>query len=410
LLKYKNQGLPVNDTSTANPRQYAGPAILDRGFRPFFLVASLWAALVVVIWMAMIAGGTTLPSALAPVDWHAHEMLFGYAAAAIAGFLLTAIPNWTGRLPVRGVRLALLVGLWAVGRLAVAFSASVGVETAAAIDSAFLLVLWATILREILAGRNWRNLIVAGLVGLLVVSNSLIHLEYLGLTETGALGFRLAITDMLLLIALIGGRIVPSFTRNWLAKRGETSLPSPFGRLDRLTLAVSVAAGLLWAFLPEGLSTGIAALAAALANGLRLARWRGHKTGTEPLVWILHLGYGWIAAAFALLATSLLTAAVPQTAAIHAFTTGAVGTMTLAVMTRATLGHTGRELTAGPGTTAIYLLALASGVLRVVSPLSAELESVLVALSGICWIAAFGCFVGLYGPLLAGWPRRPERR
>jgi uncharacterized protein involved in response to NO len=337
-------------------------------------------------------------------------MLFGYAAAAIAGFLLTAIPNWTGRLPVRGVRLALLVGLWAVGRLAVAFSASVGVETAAAIDSAFLLVLWATILREILAGRNWRNLIVAGLVGLLVVSNSLIHLEYLGLTETGALGFRLAITDMLLLIALIGGRIVPSFTRNWLAKRGETSLPSPFGRLDRLTLAVSVAAGLLWAFLPEGLSTGIAALAAALANGLRLARWRGHKTGTEPLVWILHLGYGWIAAAFALLATSLLTAAVPQTAAIHAFTTGAVGTMTLAVMTRATLGHTGRELTAGPGTTAIYLLALASGVLRVVSPLSAELESVLVALSGICWIAAFGCFVGLYGPLLAGWPRRPERR
>ena len=392
----------MSNTSASGLRRYAGPAILERGFRPFFLAAGLWAALAIVLWLAMIAGVFTLPSALGPVDWHVHEMLFGYAAAAIAGFLLTAIPNWTGRLPVRGSRLALLVGLWAAGRLAVAISALIGVEAAAAIDVAFLLVFCATILREILVGRNWRNLIVTGLVGLLVACNLLIHLEYLGLAETAALGFRLAITDVLLLITLIGGRIVPSFTRNWLAKRGEKSLPSSFGRLDRLALAASMAAALLWAFLPEGILTGVVVLFAALSNGLRLARWRGHKTRTEPLVWVLHVGYGWIAAGFALLAVSLLTSALPQTAAIHAFTAGAVGTMTLAVMTRATLGHTGRTLTAGPGTTAIYVLVTASGVLRVVSPIVADVESAVVALSGLCWIAAFGLFVVFYGPLLAG--------
>ena len=392
----------MRNTSASGPRRYAGPAILERGFRPFFLAAGLWAAVAVVLWLAMIAGVFALPSALGPVDWHAHEMLFGYGAAAIAGFLLTAIPNWTGRLPVRGWRLALLVGVWAAGRLAVAISALTGVEAMAVIDVAFLLMFWATILREILAGRNWRNLIVAGLVGFLVVCNLLIHLEYLDVAETAAFGFRLAITDMLLLITLIGGRVVPSFTRNWLAKRGEKTLPSPFGRLDRVALAASLAAGLLWAFLPEGIVTGVVVLFAALANGLRLARWRGQKTLTEPLVWVLHLGYAWIVAGFALLAVSLLTSALPQTAAIHAFTAGTVGTMTLAVMTRATLGHTGRTLTAGPWTTAIYLLVTASGVLRVVSPIAADVETAVVALSGLSWIAAFSLFVAFYGALLAG--------
>lgn len=397
----------LSDTSASESRRYGGPAVLERGFRPFFLAAGLWAAFAVVLWLAMIAGVFALPSALGPIDWHAHEMLFGYAAAVIAGFLLTAIPNWTGRLPVRGSRLTLLVGLWAAGRLAVAISALIGVEAVAAIDVAFLLVFWATVLREILVGRNWRNLIVAGLVDILVACNLLIHLEYLDLTETAPLGFRPAITDVLLFIALIGGRIVPSFTRNWLVKRGEKSLPSPFGRLDRMALAASLAAALLWAFLPEGILTGVVVLFAALANGLRLARWRGHRTFAEPLVWILHLGYAWIAAGFALLAASLLTSALPQTAAIHAFTVGAVGTMTLAVMTRATLGHTGRRLTAGPWTTAIYALVTTSGILRVVSPLLAEVETVLISVSGFSWIAAFGLFAALYGPLLAGRARRP---
>jgi uncharacterized protein involved in response to NO len=381
--------------------------ILERGFRPFFLAAGLWGALVVAVWLAIIAGALALPSAFDPAAWHAHEMLFGYAVTAVAGFLLTAIPNWTGRLPVSGSRLALLVGLWAIGRLAVATSAVIGVETAAAADAAFLFVFWATILREILAGRNRRNLVVAALVGLLAVCNLLIHLEYLGVAETAALGFRLAITVLLLLVTLIGGRIVPSFTRNWLAKQGETVFPSPFGRLDRLALAASLSAGLLWTFQPEGVLTGVVVLFAALSNGLRLARWRGHRTLSEPLVWILHIGYGWLAVGFAVLAVSLLSSALPQTAAIHAFTAGAVGTMTLAVMTRATLGHTGRALTAGPWTTAIYVLVTASGLLRVVSPILEHAEMAVVALAGLCWIAAFGLFVALYGPLLAGRPARP---
>ena len=360
------------------------------------------------IWLTLIYGGVALPSVLYPAAWHAHEMVFGYAVAAVAGFLLTAIPNWTGRLPVSGAPLALLVGLWAIGRLAMASSAAIGPALAATADGAFLVVLWVTVLREILAAGNWRNLPIAGLIGLLAVGNLLIHIEHLDLGQTAGLGLRLSIAVVLFLITLIGGRIVPSFTRNWLKTRGGQVLPSPFGWLDRLTLVVSALAGVSWSFAPEAALTGVILLCAGACNGLRLARWSGQRTLAEPLVWVLHLGYAWLAVGLLLLSLSVLTASLPQTAALHALTSGAVGTMTLAVMTRATLGHTGRALSAGPATTAIYLLASAAGLLRVAAAFSGSAELPVLTLSGIFWVAAFTLFIAVYGPLLIGRSSQSE--
>ena len=391
--------------SIAARRAYAGPAILRQGFRPFFLAAGVWAAGAVALWLAEIAGLLVLPSTFDPITWHAHELLFGFVAAAIAGFLLTAIPNWTGRLPVRGRQLGLLFALWCVGRIAVGLSALIGPAPAAALDLSFPVALLAVVLREIAAGGNWRNLPIAAIVALLAASNLLVHLEALGLAPTARLGLRLGVADVAVLISLVGGRVVPSFTRNWLAKRDEAVLPRPSGRLDRVAILTTVAAGLAWALAPDALATGALALLAAAAGGARLAGWRGHRTLAEPLVWVLHLGYGWLVVGFALLGAAVLVPALDPTAALHALTAGAMGTMTLAIMTRASLGHTGRALSAGPGTTAIYALVGVAALARVLAPLSPSGATLLLGLSGLAWIGAFGLFVALYGPLLA----RPSR-
>ena len=377
-----------------------GPAILRLGFRPFFLAAGLWSAVAATLWLLQLAGLGGVPSAFDPLTWHGHEMLFGFAAAALAGFLLTAVPNWTGRLPLRGSRLAALCGLWLAGRLAVATSAWLGPVPAALIDGAFLVVLAGAVLREIAAGAKWRNLPVAGIVSGLAASNLLVHGESLGLADCAALGQRLAVAILVMLIALIGGRIVPSFTRNWLAKRKAVALPRPFGWPDRLAIAATALAGGLWAVAPEWRATGLAALLAAAANGDRLARWRGLSTLREPLVWVLHLGYGWLVAGVALLTVASLGDVLSASAALHGLTAGAIGTMILAVMTRATLGHTARPLEAGAGTTAIYLLVSAAAVLRVASAVAPRAGMTILVLGGLCWIAAFGLFVALYGPLL----------
>jgi uncharacterized protein involved in response to NO len=400
----------MGETSSPARRAYSGPAILAVGFRPFFLGAGLWAAGAVALWLAQLAGWPALPSAFDPIAWHAHEMLFGYVAAVIAGFLLTAIPNWTGRLPVCGRQLGLLFALWCAGRAAVGVSAWIGPATAAALDLAFPVALCAVVLREILAGGNWRNLPVAAILVVLAASNGLVHLEALGLApvqgqgaDLGAdLGLRLGIAAVAVLIALVGGRVVPSFTRNWLAKRGEAVLPRSFGRLDRLAVAATVAAGLAWTFAPEAPASGALALLAAALGGARLAGWRGHRTLAEPLVWVLHLGYAWLVAGFALMGAAVLVPALPQSAALHALTAGAMGTMTLAIMTRATLGHSGRALTVGPGTATIYALVGAAALMRVLAPLTAIDAALLFGLSGLAWIGAFALFVVLYGPLLVG--------
>ena len=393
-------------TAIPRYRTQAAPALLSAGFRPFFLLSALWACVAVPLWLAAFAGRSVLPTALAPAVWHVHEMVSGYAAATIAGFLLTAIPNWTGRLPLQGAPLAVLVALWLAGRGAMLLSGEIGAGAAAALDLAFPLAFLGVVAREIVAGRNWRNLPMVGALGLLLAANALVQLDAVGVAATAEVGNRLGVATLLLLISLIGGRIVPSFTRNWLAKqRPDVPPPVAFNGFDRCVLGVTALALLAWVLLPDAGVTPFVCLAAGIAQFARLARWRGQATLREPLLWVLHLGYAWLGFGFCFLGLDALLPWLPQTTALHALTVGAVGTMTLAVMTRATLGHSGRKLAAGPGTTMIYLLVTLAAVLRLLAPFGGAQYVLMLSLAGIAWSGAFGLFALLYLRPLA-WPRR----
>jgi uncharacterized protein involved in response to NO len=388
-------------TAIPRYRSHAGPVILSTGFRPFFLGASIWAAVAIPLWLGAYAEGLALPTKVAPAIWHAHEMVFGYAAATVAGFLLTAIPNWTGQMPLQGGALATLVLLWVIGRLGVLFSDEIGAPASAVADLCFPAVFLAVVAREILASKNWRNLPMLSALSLLLLGNLLVHLDALDLADTAELGNRLGLVTLLMLISLVGGRIVPSFTRNWLTKaRPEVAPPVPAGRFDLAALVVTGLALLSWTIAPDAAVMPWAALAAGIALALRLSRWRGLHTVPEPLLLILHVGYGWLALGLLLVGLNGLTDMLPATTALHALTVGAVGTMTLAVMTRASLGHTGRPLSAGPVTKTIYGLITVAALLRILSPLTGNRIDLALWLAGAAWSCAFGLFAVFYGLVL----------
>jgi uncharacterized protein involved in response to NO len=215
------------------------------------------------------------------------------------------------------------------------------------------------------------------------------------------LGAHLALAVAATLIALIGGRVTPSFTRNWLAKEKGSPFPAPFGTVDKAAVALTLVSMLAWAFLPEEVASGVLLLAAGVAQALRLARWQGQRTLAEPLVTILHLGYLWLVLAlFALGASVLVPEWMPPSPALHALTAGAVGTMTLAVMTRATLGHTGRPLTADTATRIIYALAILGAAVRVAAGWLPTDYAETAGIGGAIWAAAFLLFAIKYGPYL----------
>ena len=387
---------------TAAERQIDG--FLSWGFRPFFLSAALWALLGMALWVPMLRGLFSLPSAFDPVSWHAHEALFGYLGAVLAGFLLTAVPNWTDRPPLAGWPLLGLLALWVLGRFAIAVSEYLAPWAVAAIDISCLVVLGFYVLREIVIGRNWRNLVVIALIGVLVAGNALFHWEAAeGVYAASGYGLRTGLAAAVVMISLIGGRIVPAFTRNWLAARGSEALPAEFGRLDKLSLAFTLVALVVWVAFPEDLATGYLLLAAGVAQAGRLARWRGADTASEPLVWILHLGYAFVPLGMlAMGAIVLWPDWLPPASAQHLWMAGAIGTMTLAVMTRATLGHTGRELTAGAGTAAVYLSVVASVLARLAGGAIPDWSMPLWTLSAVLWCCGYAGFLLLYGRLLIG--------
>lgn len=391
-------------TSTAEQmRDWRGPAVLSFGFRPFFLGAGLWATGIMALWVPMLAGVVRLPTAFDPVSWHAHEFLFGYLAAVIAGFLLTAVPNWTGRLPIVGWPLGGLAALWLLGRGAVMISAGLPPLAVALMDLALPVTLGAVMLREIVAGKNWRNLIVLAMLAVFALGNGLFHWEAAqGDYAAQGYGLRLGLAAVVMMIAVIGGRIVPSFTRNWLARRGPGRLPvPPMQRFDKLALLVLLGALVLWGARPDAPATGGALIVAGGLHVARLARWAGYRTGAEPLVWVLHLGYGFVPLGALAVGLEGLSSGVFGLAAVqHLWMAGAAGLMTLAVMTRATLGHTGRALTAGAGTVAVYLSLVLSVLARLAAGLWPAEAGALHALAGLAWIGAFGGFVVLYGPLM----------
>ncbi len=392
--------MPQGHVPIPRYRGHSGFAVLAHGFRPFFFLAGLWAAGALLLSIGMLQGHVALPTHLDPVTWHLHEMLFGFVAATLTGFLLTAIPNWTGRLPLQGAPLLGLVGLWIAGRAALAVSAVIGAWPAALIDVAFLLVVVVVALREIITGRNWRNLPIVAAVTLFLCGNILIHAEALELIETTGLGQRLSIATIVALISLVGGRVVPSFTRNWLVKQGASRLPASFGIVDRATLLITLLALAVWVVLPDGALTGGLIALAALASGVRLARWQGWATSAEPLVWVLHLGYFWIPAGLALLALSEWWPALPPSGALHALTAGAIGTMTVAVMSRATLGHTGRALHAGAGLAIAYGLISLAAATRIISAAVESDALPLLWIAAASWIGAFAIYLAICGPML----------
>jgi len=382
--------------------EYAGPALFSYGFRPFFLGAAIWAALAIVLWVPQYFGHLTLPTAFAPLDWHIHEMIYGYVAAAVAGFLLTAIPNWTGRLPVNGYPLAALLALWLLGRVAIAGSAICGLLLAAAVDVAFLLIFAAVVLGEIVAGRNWRNLRVLIVLGVLIAGNVVFHAEVIR-NGSADYGIRIGIAAVVGLIMLVGGRVVPSFTRNWLVRNNPGRLPEPFSRFDAATIGVSALALISWIAVPHFAGAGVLLIVAGLLQGIRHGRWAGDRTLADRLVLVLHVAYAFVPIGFLLLGAAVVWPAIfPTSAGIHAWMAGAAGLMTLAVMTRASLGHTGQELAASVPTQLIYLCALIAALARIIAAF--QPSRALLDIAAVTWILAFGGFVVFFGRLLIGRP------
>ncbi len=380
--------------SAAARRQYTGPALLSFGFRPFFLGAAVWSVPAVPLWLWVHLGG----SGPFDRDWHVHEMLFGYVGGVIAGFLLTAVPNWTGRLPVTGLSLALLFVLWMAGRAAML--AAPLLPAGAAVDAAFLIIFAGVIWREVLAGRNWRNLPVAVMVTLLAVANLAFHGRNI-LPDLGPAAERGATGMIVMLIAFIGGRVVPSFTRNWLVQVGRTPLPARADWVDNVGVVMVAVAVAGWIVLPEQQLTGIVLCLGGLATLFRLSRWRTGRVLSEPLVWVLHAGYAWLGLGLILAGAHVLDpAGFPRTAGLHTLMTGAAGVMTLAMMTRATLGHTGRERFADRATVALFLAANLAAAVRLAAAFIPDAREPLLIASASLWSAAFILFVLRYGPML----------
>jgi uncharacterized protein involved in response to NO len=389
-------------------RAHEGWPLLASGFRPFFLFGSIYAGLAILVWLPVFYGELTLTSAFAPRDWHVHEMLYGYLPAVITGFLFTAIPNWTGRLPIQGTPLLTLVIVWIAGRLSVTFSAETGWLAAMLVDASFLSLVAAAAAREILAGRNWRNLNVVILILLLLAGNVAFHLEahFHGAADTG---IRIGIAVIVMLIGMIGGRIVPSFTRNWLVRENPGRLPAPFGRFDMIVVAVSALALMAWVADSASQYTGAALALAGLLHLVRLGRWAGDRTWRERLVLILHVGYAFVPLGFLLNAASAF-GLVPTGAGVHAWMVGAAGTMTLAVMSRATLGHTGQQLTASLATQAIYAAVIVAALSRICAVIEPTQSEPLLLVAAFAWAAAFFGFAIAFGPLLVGWRSRAQRK
>ena len=377
------------------------------GFRPFFFGGATWAVIAICLWVSSLTGHITLPAAIDPLAWHRHEMLFGFVGAIVSGFLLTAVPNWTGRLPIAGWPLAGLFALWCAARLALLFSGIVTVPMAAILDVGFFFVLGLLAAREVLEANN-RNLPVVGMILLFGLADAVDYLCITGLIPMPDLGWQIALSIVVLLISLIGGRIIPSFTRNYLSKQGvRKGLPTQAGKFDLFVIGATAFALLAWLSGPSTAPIGFILLAAAILQFARWLRWRGFRTFADPLVLILHVGYVWVPIGLALLGCRLI-GWIPRSAAIHALTAGAMSTMILAVMTRASLGHTARPLKANAATVVIYLLVTAGAVLRVAASLRLIDYNLGIEVAGTIWGAAFLLFVIAYSPVL--WrPRLGEK-
>ncbi|WP_418137664.1 NnrS family protein [Agrobacterium sp. El2ro-1b] len=375
-----------------------GPVIFSYGFRPFFFGGALWAIVAMVLWIAALSGFIDIGGDYGAPNWHAHEMLFGFASAVLAGFLLTAVPNWTGRLPVSGKPLVWLFALWCAGRLFLLAPDLVGVVIAAAVDGLFLPALLAICAREVIAGRKWKDLKVLGGLLALSVANIVFHVAVIG-GDHSQMATRLAVSAYTVLVIIVGGRIVPSFTRNWLNRFGRTDFPVPYNGFDTAAILTGIVALAVWTIEPASIVAVPTALLAAFMHAVRLIRWRGWTTWPEQVLVVLHVAYAFIPIGFIAIALAALDV-MDMRSVLHVFNVGVIGCMMLAVMTRASLGHTGRKLAASRVTIAAYVALIACALLRPVAEFFPGVMMHLYACSALLWIVGFGLFCVDYGAIL----------
>lgn len=381
-----------------------------RAFRPFFLAGSVFGAVVVLAWTGIWLGTLSAPRWLAPPGWHGHEMIFGFVASAIAGFLLTAAPVWSGGRAPCGAPLAALFALWVAGRLGLAAAGLVPLWLVAALDVAFLPAV-AFVLWRVLAGTGQRhNQALAGVLAVLALANAAMHTEALGLAS-GIAGpaLRLAVDAVVLLIVVITGRITPAFTRNAFRRRGVQRDVRPWPALESLAIGGGIALLIVDLAAPRSMAAGLLATLAGLAAVARMVGWQSLRTRSDPLLWSLHLGSAWVGAGWCLSGASWIGAPIPPSSALHALTAGAMGTTILAVMTRVGLGHTGRPLVLPAGVVWCHVLVNLAALVRVAAPFVAgqEQRALLIA-SGLAWAAALGLFAARYAPILL--TPRPDGR
>lgn len=389
--------------------------LFTAGYRIFFLAAGLFAIFALLIWEGWLAihaaGGmvTDMPFGIAPHLWHGHEMVFGYSSAAVAGFLLTAAPNWTNTRQAPARFFVLASGLWLAGRAAMWWSASLPAALVAVLDLGFLPVVAISIGALLVKRFKPRQFIIVAVIAGLWAGSLLMHLEWLGLSEDGAeRGLRLGLMILATLITILGGRVTPAFTRNAMIRSGrEERLPSTPMPLAVLSIAGALLAALSYLLgLPEG-TTGALAIVGGLAGLARLALWRGGWTLSQPILWTLHLSYGLNALGLVLLGLSLLGVG-SEIAAMHLLGIGGIGGMTLSVMSRAAIGHSGRALVA-PGAVALaYGLLPVSALIRYVGSAWPDLYFPAVLLSGAIWIAVFALYVAAMWPIFLGERQRAE--
>ncbi len=372
--------------------------IFALGFRAFFALAGLFALVLIALWTSVFDGSLETDNYYPNTYWHAHEMLLGYSVAVIAGFLLTAVKNWTGIQTLKDGKLAGLCLLWVYGRIVPFYSELLPDSLIALIDMSFLPTLAYFVAKPILKSGNIKNLFFIGLLLLIALGNALIHAEILGVGEgTAWLGLNIVIAIIIMLILIIAGRVFPFFTERGL--KGVMAIRNP--TLDAAAIASSALVFLLLIFDVNGMLLAITAILSVVTNVVRVAGWYDRRTWYVPLLWVLYMGYAWIILGFVFVALATFSI-VPSSIATHAFTVGGIGVLTLGMMARVSLGHTGRAMKASNTMAIAFALINLAALFRVLMPaLLPDWYSSFLVISTYCWLAAFSLFIFVYTPILS---------
>ena len=369
-------------------------ALFALGFRPFFLGAGIFSVLLIALWLAIYTDVISLGLSIPPAQWHAHEMIFGFAGAVIVGFLLTAVQNWTGVKTLSGKPLAILFLLWLAGRL-LPFVPGIPLALYALIDAALFPAAMIAIAHPIIRARQVRNYAFPVMLAMLTAANLLVHAQWLGIMQTAATGLTLAVYMIVMMMVVMGGRVIPSFTDGKLRTQAQR-----WKWVEWLAPALTLATLATLLTMPVSPVTALIAAAACFVHAVRLAGWYTQKYWSVPLLWVLHLGYGWIVIGFLLTALAALQIVTPSLA-LHAFTAGAIGTLTLGMMARVSLGHTGRMLEPAKLVEFSFALITLAAAIRVLMPLLLpDAYAITISISGLIWMAAFAIFTLIYTPIL----------